>query len=57
MRVPKKTVLPRGWGKMVLYHIRAKHLGAEWNPVGTILPCTILPQTIKKPFCPKASVN
>jgi hypothetical protein len=34
MRVPKKTVLPQGWGKMDLgYHILCtKYHGAEWHP-------------------------
>jgi hypothetical protein len=45
MRVPKKTVLPQGWGKMVLYHIHAKHLGAKWNP-GAPFP-------VRVPFCPR----
>jgi hypothetical protein len=54
MRVPKKTVLPQGWGKMVQYHIHAKHLEAEWNP-GHYSPMyhstpdhykTILPQSV-----------
>jgi hypothetical protein len=53
MRVLKKTVLPQGWGKMVLYHIyvHAKHLGAEWKP-GSYTPIYHSAQTIKKPFCP-----
>jgi hypothetical protein len=46
MRVPKKTVLPQGWGEMVLHHIHAKHLGAKWNPGASF------PLGYRVPFCP-----